>query len=435
MAFFFFMMSIACFAFGYGMIVVKFKIYPFKLLVMAESGYYQIIGAFDENLPWYYIPVENQRVQPVRTTPHAAAGINVITKVDAENGQSVRVLDIDGRQIHEWKVDWFNIWPDAGHLPDRLVPQSAPGSLIHGNVILPNGDLVFSFEQLGLVRLNRAGDVVWRLPYQTHHSVHLHDDGNLWVCGQFEQTQPDPQFPHRIPPFDEVTLLEVSPDGEILSEWSVAELLKKNGRAGLLYLGSLENRSTSVQGDLLHLNNVEPFSLTMEEGFFTRGDVLVSLRNINTVFVFNRHTEQIKYISTGMFVRQHDPDFIDGDSFSVFDNNNVAPEEKNPQSKIVIVRVPENTTEVFFEGTPEKPFYTDIMGKHQWLPNGHLLITEATKGRAFEIDRDGEIVWEYVNQLDEKTIGIISDVTRLPVDYAQLYGGSGTKTPESPPIH
>ena len=45
-----------------------------------------------------------------------------------------------------------------------------------------------------------------------------------------------------------------------------------------------------------NLNDVEPFPPTMEEGFFRQGDILVSLRNINTVFVFNRHSRKIKLI-------------------------------------------------------------------------------------------------------------------------------------------
>jgi hypothetical protein len=33
----------------------------------------------------------------------------------------------------------------------------------------------------------------------------------------------------------------------------------------------------------------------------------------------------------------------------------------------------------------------------QRLPNGNTLINEASFGRFFEVTRDGEIVWEYVN--------------------------------------
>ena len=55
-------------------------------------------------------------------------------------------------------------------------------------------------------------------------------------------------------------------------------------------------------------------------------------------------------------------------------------------SRIVILSAPEGEEEVVFEGSEQQPFYSKRMGKHQWLPNGNLLITEATEGRAFELD-------------------------------------------------
>jgi hypothetical protein len=36
-------------------------------------------------------------------------------------------------------------------------------------------------------------------------------------------------------------------------------------------------------------------------------------------------------------------------------------------------------------------------GTGQRLPNGNTLITESDNGRAFEVTKDKEIVWEYVS--------------------------------------
>ena len=333
---------------------------------------------------------------------------------------SAEIIDMNGRKIQTWNIDWFKIWPNPEHVPQEFIPKSKPGTIIHGVAVLNNGDLVFNFERLGLVRLDRNSNVVWRLPYQTHHSLYVDDDGSIWVCGQKRHTKPDSRFPHRLPPFDEYTFLEVTQEGKIKEEWSVADILRENGFDGLLYLGSLENESTKVSGDLLHLNDVELFPNNMKEDFFERGDILVSLRNINTVFVFNRRNRKIKFICTGRFVRQHDPDFIDGNRFSVFDNNN-ANEKQDPKSRIVIVSGRTGEAQIYFEGSRTSPFYTDIMGKHQWLPNGNLLITESRQGRAFEINRQGEVVWEYVNYVDRGIVGLVDEVQRLPSDYANIF--------------
>lgn len=432
----FFFASAVFLTFVYGVAVGKYKIFPYPIISLGKEGFAELktqlllTGFFNkwtkEPLPWYYRRIAKPNHAPIRNTKQAFQGLNLVTKVAAGRELSAEIMDMDGRKLHAWNIDWFKIWPDAEHLPEGEVPKSKPGTHIHGVIVLENGDLVFNFERKGLVRLDRDSNVVWRLPYRTHHSLHMHNDGNFWVCGLKRHTESDARFPHRLPPFYECTLLEVTPEGRIAEEWSVADILQENGLNGLIYLGSLESRSTQIRGgdllgsDLLHLNDVEPFPTSMEEGFFEQGDIMVSLRNINTVFVFNRQSRKIKFICTGWFVRQHDPDFIDGNRFSVFDNNTITDEYQGHQSRIMIVSAQTQTSQVLFEGVPSAPFYTNIMGKHQWLPNGNLLITESRQGRAFEINHRGKIVWDYVNYVNQSLVGLIDEVQRLPPDYAKF---------------
>ena len=420
-----FVASASCLLFSYGLVVGKYRLFPYYLLEpateAATDGYRALRTMMNPDYQAPHRRIVNRNQISVPEADEAYRGVNLVTRIASDQRLVAEVINMDGQSIHEWHIDWFSIWPDAEHLPKDARPRTKPGTHIHGAVVMEEGDLILNFEHLGLVRLGRDSKVVWRLPYQTHHSIHRHDDGNLLVCGQRHHAESSARFPNRIVPFAEYTILEVTPGGRIVEEWSVAELLHENGLAGLLFLGSLENESTQVHGDVLHLNDVEPFPATMKEGFFSQGDVLVSLRNINTVFVFNRHSRKIRYHSTGWFVRQHDPDFIDGDRFSVFDNNNIAPEGHGQQSRIVMVSARDNTLEVVFEGSLDAPFYTDIMGKHQWLPNGNLLITESRQGRAFEINPQGEVVWEYMNYVDRRVVDLVEEVQRLPPEYERLF--------------
>ena len=67
-------------------------------------------------------------------------------------------------------------------------------------------------------------------------------------------------------------------------------------------------------------------------------------------------------------------------------------------------------------------FYTDVMGKHQWLQNGNLLVTESTKGRAFELDQNGNIVWQHVNLVDQEGwVGLVGEAQRLSTDYDRQF--------------
>jgi len=416
-------------AFGYGIAVQKYEIFPYAFINSTSEAFELVSDTVSGELPWYYRNVDYTEKISVNVYEKDSAyeGLNLVTSMASNNQLSVRVIDMEGERIHEWDIDWFNIWLNPKHLTEHEIPKSRPGTHIHGAVLMENGDLVFNFEHLGMVRLNICGDVVWRLPYRTHHSIYMDEHGSLWVSGQRNHDKSIPEFPNYKPPFIEYTIIEVSPKGEIIQEISVMDLLKENDLNGLLYMSTLHNDSTEVTGDTLHLNDVETFPSAMEEGIFEAGDIMISLRNINTILVFGQADKKLKFQSTGGFARQHDPDFIDGNTISVFDNNNIAPELYGPQSRILILSAMQNSSHIFYSGSESHRFYTDIMGKHQWLPNGNLLITESRKGRAFEIDKNGEIVWEFLNVVESGIVGLMEEVQRLPSRYVNLFNQERTK--------
>ncbi|MGH8106401.1 MAG: arylsulfotransferase family protein, partial [Arenimonas sp.] len=178
--------------------------------------------------------------------------------------------------------------------------------------------------------------------------------------------------------------------------------------------------------DTLHLNDVETFPSSRAPGTFAPGDVMISLRDINGIIVFDPKTKRIKYRSVGQILRQHDPDFIDGNTISVFDNNTLEVLEKDSEikdrnSRIVTLSAVDDSIEVRFTGSHHQPFFTRIMGKHQWLPNGNLLITEARRGRVFEVDTRGAIIWEYFNIVENNVLGQIDEGQRLAPQFNRAF--------------
>jgi len=349
-------------------------------------------------------------------TPDA---LNLVTAMGPDKTLALKVVDMQGELVHQWPVDWFDTWPDPDHLPKGAVPQTRPGTHIHGTKLLPNGDVIFNYEMQGTVRMGVCGDVQWRLPHQTHHSLHLDDDGVLWIPGVRTGQQKLPDYPAHVPPIRESMIFQVSQDGELLEALSVFDLLDLNGQRALLHLRS-SAISNNVTGDSLHLNDVEVFPNDMAEGYFRKGDVVVSLRNINTLMVFDRDWS-IKLMKVGGFVRQHDPDFIDGDTLMLFDNNNIGPSSFGQQSRILLLDGPSKELTELYAGTAANPFYTAIMGKQQLLDNGHLLVTESIAGRGFELDESGELVWEYINLVEEGVVGIVEEVERIPASFRQVF--------------
>ncbi len=223
-------------AFGYGFAVHKYRFFPFDLATEFENALKWTAEQAPGNSAWYDRDTSSTRMITVSGNQPQSDGLNLITSVAKDNLLSQRVMDMSGNTIHEWLIDWFEIWPDADHLPEDVMPKTRPGTHIHGSVILPDGDIIFNFEQLGTIRMNICGEVMWRLPYRTHHSVFSDDDGNLWLSAQKTSLKPLPQYPKHMPPIRGPFILQISPDGKVLREISVMELLDKNGLRALLQM-------------------------------------------------------------------------------------------------------------------------------------------------------------------------------------------------------
>lgn len=409
-----FVFALIFFSVLYGMVAGANRLFPYDMLINAGAGLKSLLPDY-KPFHWYYIESEQTDPVPVADAGAMAAGLTKLVSVEGDNTLGVKVIDAQGEVHQNWNIEWSDVWP---YPPDYLewqeVPKDRPGTHIHGAEILANGDLVFNFEHLGLVRMNACGGVEWQLPFRTHHSVFVAEDQTLWVSAQINHLEYDEQLPLYLPNYIEPVILQVSPEGEILQQKSVFDLLIDNDLEGALYSQASDNWKPVSRGDTLHLNDVEVFPESMEPGFFKPGDIMISLRNINTVLVFDLNWK-LKYQLANAFVRQHDPDFISGDEISIFDNHNTAPEDPEVpvHSRILINKAPGVGVEVAFEGNEETPFFTNIMGKHQWLENGNLLISESRFGRALEVDPTGKTIWEFYNIVEPGWLGIIEEVERL----------------------
>ena len=72
-----------------------------------------------------------------------------------------------------------------------------------------------------------------------------------------------------------------------------------------------------------------------------------------------------------------------------------------------------------FESTKETPFFSRDCGHAQRLPKGNTLANESLPGRAIEITKDGEIVWEYRDpfRTPNGKVARFYEFRRLPADY------------------
>ncbi|MGB7322227.1 MAG: arylsulfotransferase family protein, partial [Albidovulum sp.] len=181
--------------------------------------------------------------------------------------------------------------------------------------------------------------------------------------------------------------------------------------------------------DVMHLNDVEILSAADAPAFpmFNAGDILLSSRNLFQLWVLDGVTHKIKWQFSGPLIGQHDPDFHPDGTITVLDNRprgeilSTADASGAPDgSRILSIDPKDSSFRVLYRSDERNTFNTPYRGKHQILENGNILITETDGGRVFEVTRDGEVVWSFVNGWDETHIGWIMDADRYPESYGQI---------------
>jgi hypothetical protein len=383
---------------------------------------------------WVEFPAHRVGLRPqkwLKSARHSGRGV-VLHRDSAYPGQTfisgffgdspgMRLIDMDGRTLHEWRASFTKIWPDTSHVEIKP-PRTDWDGQIHGAILYPDGDVIFNFQYAGLARIDQCSRVRWKLPLQTHHSIVRASDGTLWVPSRRLRRTAVPRFPQIPAPFMEEFLVQISPEGKVLREISILDIVYGSRYEGLLFPSGAHDVQPDMppDGDFTHLNDIEVLEPELAGAFpqFTAGDLLLSLRNLDLLLVVSPQTRRIKWAMTGPFVRQHDPDFLPSGHIVVFDNRRDSRDGKALGGSRILQVDPVTRQTVVLYGEREKEFfYTETMGEQQWLPNGNLLITESEYGHAFEVDREGRMVWEFINRWDDELVAQTAGATRYPDGY------------------
>ena len=376
--------------------------------------------AEDFKTPWYLdMPRFENTIKTFRPD-ELMPGLILVSGISADERNFIRVINREGDILQEWTPDWFEVWPEfPDGIPPVRAPKKQPGAVLHGTEIAPNGDVVFNFENLSTVRMNACGEVSWKLDNLGHHSVAFAEDDTIYVSSErfYPPGEITPYLNHTSP-LNSMAIEQLDQDGNRIMFKEIIEILTENDLLGLLHMSTLANTWTNVGGDTMHLNDIDVYPSDMPSEIFAPGDLMVSLRNINTVLVVDPKTWKVKFRSTGAVLRQHDPEFAPDDKILVFDNRNLNPLAAIPErySRIVEIDARTGAAEVAFEGTGETHFYTPAMGKHQPLPNGNNLITSTQQGRAIEVSAAGDLVWEFNNVVSEENNGVVMEAQVLPLE-------------------
>ncbi|KAI8074382.1 PQQ repeat-containing enzyme [Gongronella butleri] len=128
------------------------------------------------------------------------------------------------------------------------------------------------------------------------------------------------------------------------------------------------------------------------------GNLLCSLRSVSAVIIIDKATGDIVWkLNRNVVAQQHNATELDNGNILIFDNGAFRTGESVQFSRVI--EVDPTTKEIVWQYKDRQPefFFTPFMGSAQRLPNGNTLIDEAAFGRIFEVTKDGQVVFEYVN--------------------------------------
>jgi hypothetical protein len=319
------------------------------------------------------------------------------------------LVDRKGDVLHEWSVDRRELFGEGALQVFDPKLQGIDGKDIHGSILLPDGDVLFNLPYVGMARLDVCGNVEWTMKEGNHHSIAQASDGSFWVPAVHQDRQSgSDEYPDGFPGLDGKPVwvdrvLHINGEGEIFDDINVLDILYENDLERYIpkTLGGKRPTPGKIPEDLTHLNDIEPLSPAMADEYpeFEAGDLVVSLRGMSLVFVFDPDTGEVKWHATDPFIYQHDPDFLGNGWIGVFDNNYDLTRWGTMLggSRIVALQPHTDSMEVRFPTRHSDPFYTHVRGSWQQLENGNVLLTEAVAGRVVEVNQQGRTVWEWIH--------------------------------------
>ncbi|GLS26280.1 arylsulfotransferase family protein [Marinibactrum halimedae] len=354
----------------------------------------------------------------VRESPHSQGDFysevedglyRYVMKYDVSRGIYIgQLMDSKGVVLMSWPLGGAQLTGSVDLL----------GKNPHANIVLPDGDIIVSFTATDkmMARVSPCGEVKWFKGDYYHHSFDIDNDGLVWTWLGSTSTYSQDQL-----------LVSINPEtGEHVEEIDFVEDVLKEDKFAKTMMGlpeyfwdeqirSYENRAS----DLFHPNDVEILDEELAEAFpmFNAGDLLISLRNLNYIGVIGREEKKIKWGFMGPWRHQHDPDFLKNGKISVYNNNFLVGPEYEKRTNLLVVDPA--TNRVINPMSGDYPyFFSETMGKHQWLNEHYVHITIPKEGRFIEVDtRSNQVVYEFNNRAIEGFNAIVPNSYVLTREY------------------
>jgi len=337
----------------------------------------------------------------------ASPGVNIYCSV---HGNRVHFLDMEGRELHTIAL------PNAGEGSDCMLEPYGERSF-----------LALAWPTLTLLDFDSR--VAWTSEAGQHHDVAVDTEGRVWSLLLQEAVLRE-RF-HTLPIVDDF-LARLGPGGEVAWQLRLSELFASAlPEERLLRMEKLLERSGrqspayAAASDVFHFNTVEV--LDRDLAVARRGHVLLCARELDLVAIVDPEARAVVWRwGPGELERPHHPSILPNGNLLIFDNGS-----RRGWSRVLELEPATGTIVWQYRGDPPRSFSSPVRGSAQALPNGNVLITESTRGRVFEVTRDGSVVWTFLNpDFRDESRQQIYRMQRVPLErYAGWVGSAGDSTP------
>jgi len=352
------------------------------------------------------------------------------------------LIDEQGKVLHEWGCFASEVFSGEDL-------KGSGASYFRRARLLPDGGIAAIFHNVGLVRLDRDSNVLWSYKgNRVHHDLTFDPDGNIWLLDR-EVGVVD--WIHTENPVLADFIVKLSPEGKLLSKIPLLECIanspyreeiEEQVRADLVANLAREvvviekNKELfeehpeklallNLTGDVFHSNTLQWLDGKHAEGqpHFGRGQLMIGIRNLGRVVTLDPESKSLTWSMPGILRPGfHDPRLTEEGTVVLFDN--VGPEQREEANGFSeIVEVDPKTGEVLwsYRARRRHEFYSPIAGTCMRLPNGHTLVTQSTAGRAFEVNLQGKVVWDYLSPYrageNDELVAFLPDVVIVAADW------------------
>jgi len=311
----------------------------------------------------------------------AFAGFTLFAPTGNTN-KTVYLIDMKGEVVHTWEMPYPP--GNYGYLTER-------GTLFYNGKI-PNPTHVGQspFQGGAALEMDWKGRILWEVNNPDHHhdGLRLKNGNVLLMCSTplSDEIVRNVKGGRAGTEYDNGKmngdyLIEMTTKGEIVWQWRTWE-----------HMDPADYPITAVQDNRDEWTHANGFSEMPD------GNILLSFRNVSSVIMINRATGAVYWkLGAPPLSGQHAPYILANGHILLFDNGPHRLDDTFPFSRVLEIDPATKSIVWKFQEPIPQNFFSARISNAQRLPNGNTLINEGVLGRFFEVTREGDTVWEYVN--------------------------------------